>query len=117
MAAALLMRQRRKWRRHDYSPGEKRNNYRSGKRVSRQGHVTLNAVDDNNHDASIFTDPLTRAVIISFFSWRKSEPDDNPEQDNGWWGDSLHFLRCRISSAAAIAVLFMRMPVVGHSHC
>ena len=34
-------------------------------------------------------DPLTRAVIISLFSWRKSEPDDNPEQDNGWWGDTF----------------------------
>ncbi len=34
-------------------------------------------------------DPLTRAVIISLYSWRRAEPDDKPEEANGWWGDSF----------------------------
>ncbi|MFT4271274.1 MAG: phage GP46 family protein [Pantoea sp.] len=34
------------------------------------------------------TDPLTRAVVISLFTWRKAGRDDIPEEDNGWWGDS-----------------------------
>ncbi len=34
-------------------------------------------------------DPLTRAVIISLFSWRRAEPDDSPDEANGWWGDSF----------------------------
>lgn len=34
------------------------------------------------------TDSLTRAVLISIFSWRRAGKDDSPEEDNGWWGDS-----------------------------
>lgn len=34
------------------------------------------------------TDPLTRAVLISLFSWRRAGADDTPEEDHGWWGDS-----------------------------
>lgn len=46
-------------------------------------------VNGSEQDATWPTDPLTRAVIVSLFSWRKAEPDDNPAQDNGWWGDSF----------------------------
>lgn len=34
------------------------------------------------------TDSLTRAVIISLFTWRRADPDDDSEQPMGWWGDS-----------------------------
>ncbi|EOW1941973.1 phage GP46 family protein, partial [Yersinia enterocolitica] len=34
------------------------------------------------------TDNLTRAVIISLFTWRRADPDDDSEQPMGWWGDS-----------------------------
>lgn len=34
------------------------------------------------------TDPLTRAVVISLFTWRKAGKDDAPEEANGWWGDT-----------------------------
>ncbi|ELY6004971.1 phage GP46 family protein [Cronobacter sakazakii] len=47
--------------------------------------ITLNGVQ---RDITYPFDPLVRAVIISVFTWRRAEPDDNPEQDNGWWGDS-----------------------------
>jgi len=45
-------------------------------------------IDGVQRPATWPTDALTRAVIISLFSWRRAEPDDRPEQDNGWWGDS-----------------------------
>lgn len=34
---------------------------------------------------------LTRAVLISLFSWRRAAPDDAVEDDErfGWWGDSF----------------------------
>lgn len=35
------------------------------------------------------TDPLTRAVVISLFTWRKAGKDDAPEEANGWWGDTF----------------------------
>lgn len=36
-------------------------------------------------------DPLIRAVIISLFSWRRANPDDDlPTEDRfGWWGDTF----------------------------
>lgn len=34
-------------------------------------------------------DPLSRAVIVSLFTWRRSEPDDDTEEAFGWWGDSF----------------------------
>ena len=33
-------------------------------------------------------DPLTRAVIISLFTWRRADPDDVAEHPMGWWGDT-----------------------------
>lgn len=32
--------------------------------------------------------PLPRAVIISLFSWRRANPDDNAPKPMGWWGDT-----------------------------
>lgn len=34
---------------------------------------------------------LTRAVLISLFTWRRAAPDDVVEDDErfGWWGDSF----------------------------
>ena len=37
-------------------------------------------------------DSLTRAVIISLFSWRRADDGDDIESDvskQGWWGDSF----------------------------
>lgn len=33
-------------------------------------------------------DLLTRAVLISLFTWRRAERDDAAERPNGWWGDT-----------------------------
>lgn len=35
-------------------------------------------------------DPLARAVVISLFTWRRANPDDDlpAGQRHGWWGDS-----------------------------
>jgi len=37
------------------------------------------------------TDPLVRAVVISLFTWRRANPDDDLPADlrMGWWGDSF----------------------------
>ncbi len=37
-------------------------------------------------------DPLSRAVMISIFTWRRADPDDELPDDGasrmGWWGDT-----------------------------
>lgn len=33
-------------------------------------------------------DTLTRAVVISLFTWRRAAPDDNADVPMGWWGDT-----------------------------
>jgi len=33
-------------------------------------------------------DRLTRAVVMSLFTWRRAELDDNSDQPMGWWGDT-----------------------------
>ncbi|HIE1059663.1 TPA: phage GP46 family protein [Serratia marcescens] len=38
--------------------------------------------------ANASLDKLTRAVVISLFTWRRAEPDDNVENPMGWWGDT-----------------------------
>lgn len=45
-------------------------------------------VNGQQQSASTPTDNLTRAVIISLFTWRRADPDDDSEQPMGWWGDS-----------------------------
>jgi phage gp46-like protein len=37
------------------------------------------------------TDPLVRAVIVSLFTWRRAQPDDElPASERmGWWGDTF----------------------------
>ncbi|HEN3599447.1 TPA: phage GP46 family protein [Yersinia enterocolitica] len=45
-------------------------------------------VNGQPQSAATPTDNLTRAVIISLFTWRRADPDDDSEQPMGWWGDS-----------------------------
>ncbi|EKN5921600.1 TPA: phage GP46 family protein [Yersinia enterocolitica] len=45
-------------------------------------------VNGQRQSAATPTDNLTRAVIISLFTWRRADPDDDSEQPMGWWGDS-----------------------------
>ncbi|WP_334472426.1 phage GP46 family protein [Arsenophonus sp. PmNCSU2021_1] len=33
-------------------------------------------------------DRLSRAVIISLFTWQRAEPDDDTDTPFGWWGDT-----------------------------
>ena len=39
-------------------------------------------------DQTAVTNPIPRAVIISLFSWRRANPDDNAPTPMGWWGDT-----------------------------
>lgn len=39
-------------------------------------------------DATASLDFLTRAVVISLFTWRRAERDDRTPQPYGWWGDT-----------------------------
>lgn len=48
--------------------------------------ITINGVEST---AASSADELTRAVIISLFTWRRANPDDVIEgQKMGWWGDA-----------------------------
>ena len=47
--------------------------------------LTVNGTQVN---ASSQLDPLTRAVVISLFTHRRAEPDDNSDGPMGWWGDT-----------------------------
>lgn len=42
-------------------------------------------------NAADVTDDLPRAVLISLFSWRRANPDDDLPSSikNGWWGDTF----------------------------
>ncbi|MDU1063265.1 MAG: phage GP46 family protein [Leclercia adecarboxylata] len=40
-------------------------------------------------DQTAVLNPLPRAVIISLFSWRRANADDNADQTMGWWGDTF----------------------------
>lgn len=48
--------------------------------------IYVNGLLKESHDNF---DQLTRAVIISLFTWRRSETDDDTDQPFGWWGDSF----------------------------
>lgn len=48
--------------------------------------------------ASAPLDPLTRAVVISLFTWRRAEPDDNA--DVRWDGGGIPGLRYRMTVTA-----------------
>ncbi|HGW6102668.1 TPA: phage GP46 family protein [Citrobacter werkmanii] len=39
-------------------------------------------------DPTTVVNPLPRAVIISLFSWRRANQDDNAPVPMGWWGDT-----------------------------
>ncbi|MBU9866823.1 phage GP46 family protein [Rahnella aceris] len=39
-------------------------------------------------DPTEVLNPLPRAVIISLFSWRRANPDDDASTPMGWWGDT-----------------------------
>lgn len=47
--------------------------------------LTINGTRVN---ASSQLDPLTRAVVISLFTHRRADPDDNADVPMGWWGDT-----------------------------
>lgn len=43
-------------------------------------------VNGKTVSASSQLDPLTRAVVISLFTHRRADPDDNVDVPMGWWG-------------------------------
>lgn len=45
-------------------------------------------VNGKRVNASSQLDPLMRAVVISFFTNRRADPDDNADVPMGWWGDT-----------------------------
>ncbi|NTZ49082.1 phage GP46 family protein [Citrobacter gillenii] len=45
-------------------------------------------VNGKQVSASSQLDPLTRAVVISLFTHRRADPDDNTDVPMGWWGDT-----------------------------
>ena len=45
-------------------------------------------VNGKQVSASSQLDPLTRAVVISIFTHRRADPDDNADVPMGWWGDT-----------------------------
>ena len=45
-------------------------------------------VNGKQVSASSQLDPLTRAVVISLFTHRRADPDDNADVPKGWWGDT-----------------------------
>ncbi|WP_414455036.1 phage GP46 family protein [Enterobacter quasiroggenkampii] len=46
------------------------------------------SVNGKTVSASSQLDPLTRAVVISLFTHRRADPDDNVDVPMGWWGDT-----------------------------
>jgi len=47
--------------------------------------LTVNGVQKTLTDP---LDSLTRAVVMSLFTWRRAAPDDVVDHPMGWWGDS-----------------------------
>ncbi|MEB7559187.1 phage GP46 family protein [Kluyvera cryocrescens] len=45
-------------------------------------------VDGRRINANWPLDLLTRAVVISLFTWRRAKPDDETDVPMGWWGDT-----------------------------
>lgn len=47
-------------------------------------------IDGISTNAPDVTDDLPRAVLISLFTWRRANPEDDLPANNkyGWWGDS-----------------------------
>lgn len=45
-------------------------------------------VNGTRVNASSQLDPLTRAVVISLFTHRRADTDDNADVPMGWWGDT-----------------------------
>ncbi|QLR42793.1 phage GP46 family protein [Enterobacter sp. RHBSTW-00994] len=45
-------------------------------------------VNGKTVSASSQLDMLTRAVVISLFTHRRADPDDNVDVPMGWWGDT-----------------------------
>jgi len=49
--------------------------------------IIINGIESTDLSAA---DSLTRAVVISLFTWRRAKPDDVIEgQKMGWWGDAI----------------------------
>lgn len=45
-------------------------------------------VNGRRVNANVPLDPLTRSVVISLFTWRRADPDDQADVPMGWWGDT-----------------------------
>lgn len=45
-------------------------------------------VNGQRVNTSTQLDPLTRSVVISLFTHRRADPDDNADVPMGWWGDT-----------------------------
>ncbi len=45
-------------------------------------------VNGRRVNANASLDRLTRAVVISLFTWRRADPDDEADAPMGWWGDT-----------------------------
>lgn len=45
-------------------------------------------IDGHRINANTPLDLLTRAVVISLFTWRRAKPDDETDVPMGWWGDT-----------------------------
>ena len=53
--------------------------------------ITVSIDGQNVSTGMVQADPLVRSVVISLFSWRRANPDDElPTEDRfGWWGDTF----------------------------
>lgn len=45
-------------------------------------------INKETNSQSSEQDRLRRAVIMSLFTWRRAEPDDDTDTPMGWWGDT-----------------------------
>lgn len=50
----------------------------------------LLTIDGQTADPGSVSEPLIRSIIISLFTWRRANPDDELPGTNkyGWWGDT-----------------------------
>lgn len=55
--------------------------------LSIDAKIIINGIESTDLSAA---DSLTRAIVISLFTWRRANQDDITEgQKMGWWGDAI----------------------------